>query len=197
MPGVETQGKALLGRWEDWPWPETSACRDRVPRPTNGFPEPEEEAGRTWVKMGFVFSKSRNDIIKNQQEFMVMNSRLQLERQILMQNQMRERVMATNIAWTREFLKYFGTFTGLAAVGLTIGAVKKKKPGLFLPLVPLSFILVYQYDMGYGSLLQRIKSEAENILDSECSMLEMPKGPITFEDIEKARRAQSKFVIEK
>ncbi|KAL8203191.1 UNVERIFIED_CONTAM: hypothetical protein K2H54_044308 [Gekko kuhli] len=101
------------------------------------------------------------------------------------------------IAWSREFLKYFGAFFGLAAVGLTAGAIKKKKPGLFLPIVPLSFIFAYQYDMGYGSLLQRMKGEAENILDTDCSMLEMPKGPLTFEGLEKARRAQSKFFIER
>ncbi|XP_054842748.1 plasminogen receptor (KT) [Eublepharis macularius] len=147
--------------------------------------------------MGFIFSKSMNENIKSQQEFMLMNSRLQLERQLLMQNQMRERQMAMQIAWAREFLKYFGTFFGLAAVGLTAGAIKKKKPGLFLPMVPLSFILAYQYDMGYGSLLQRMKGEAENILDTDCTMLEMPKGPLTFEGIEKARRAQSKFFIER
>lgn len=38
-----------------------------------------------------------------------------------MQNQMRERQTAMQIAWTREFLKYFGTFFGLAAIGLTAG----------------------------------------------------------------------------
>uniref|UniRef100_A0A8D0HAG6 Plasminogen receptor with a C-terminal lysine n=1 Tax=Sphenodon punctatus TaxID=8508 RepID=A0A8D0HAG6_SPHPU len=135
--------------------------------------------------------------LKRQQEFMFMNSRLQLERQILMQNQMRERQMAMQIAWTREFLKYFGAFYGLAAVALTAGSIKKKKPGLLLPVIPLTFILVYQYDMGYGTLLQRMKGEAENILDTESTLLDMPKGVITFETIEKARRSQSKFFIEK
>uniref|UniRef100_A0A8C8VQC1 Plasminogen receptor with a C-terminal lysine n=1 Tax=Pelusios castaneus TaxID=367368 RepID=A0A8C8VQC1_9SAUR len=147
--------------------------------------------------MGFIFSKSINENLKSQQEFMLMNSRLQLERQLLMQNQMRERQMAMQIAWTREFLKYFGSFFGLAAVGLTAGAIKNKKPQLFLPLFPLSFILAYQYDMGYGTLLQRTKGEAENILNTESTLLEMPKGALTFESIEKARRAQSKFFIEK
>ncbi|KFP09372.1 plasminogen receptor (KT) [Egretta garzetta] len=147
--------------------------------------------------MGFVFSKSVNDSLKAQQEFMLMNSRLQLERQLLMQNQMRERQTAMQIAWTREFLKYFGTFFGLAAVGLTAGAIKKKNPGVLLPIVPLSFIFAYQYDMGYGTLLQRIKGEAENILDTQSTLLELPKGPLTYEDLEKIRRSQSKFFIEK
>uniref|UniRef100_A0A8D0FPF1 Plasminogen receptor with a C-terminal lysine n=1 Tax=Strix occidentalis caurina TaxID=311401 RepID=A0A8D0FPF1_STROC len=174
--------------------------------------------------MGFVFSKSMNDSLKAQQEFMVMNSRLQvthtpaavcrkvtrgrclhgaglaaspLERQLLMQNQMRERQTAMQIAWTREFLKYFGTFFGLAAVGLTAGAIKKKNPGVLLPIVPLSFIFAYQYDMGYGTLLQRIKGEAENILDTHSMLLELPKGPLTYEDLEKIRKSQSKFFTEK
>lgn len=45
----------------------------------------------------------------------------QMERQILMQNQMRERQMAMQIAWSREFLKYFGSFLAVATVGLTAG----------------------------------------------------------------------------
>lgn len=40
-----------------------------------------------------------------------------------MQNQMRERQVAMQIAWSREFLKYFGAFFGFAAVGLTAGYV--------------------------------------------------------------------------
>lgn len=46
---------------------------------------------------------------------------VQMERQILMQNQMRERQMAMQIAWSREFLKYFGTFFAVASVGLAAG----------------------------------------------------------------------------
>ncbi|CAB1318156.1 unnamed protein product [Coregonus sp. 'balchen'] len=73
--------------------------------------------------MGFLLSKSMDQNFKKQQEFMLHNARLQMERQILMQNQMRERQMAMQIAWSREFLKYYGTFFSLAALGLTIGWV--------------------------------------------------------------------------
>lgn len=44
-----------------------------------------------------------------------------MERQILMQNQMRERQMAMQVAWSREFLKYFGSFYAVAAFGLATG----------------------------------------------------------------------------
>ncbi|MEE6459202.1 hypothetical protein FKM82_000565 [Ascaphus truei] len=114
-----------------------------------------------------------------------------------MQNQMRERQMAMQIAGTRELLKYYGTFAGIAALGLTAGAIKSKKPSLFIPIIPLGFVFAYQYDMGYGTLLRRMKGEAENILERENKLLELPHQVPTFEDIEKARKAQCKFYIEK
>ncbi|XP_023687678.1 plasminogen receptor (KT) [Paramormyrops kingsleyae] len=147
--------------------------------------------------MGFLMSKSMEQSMKKQQEFMLLNGRLQLERQILMQNQMRERQVAMQIAWSREFLKYYGSFFGLAAFGLSVGAMKRKSPGLFVPIIPLSFILAYQLDTAYGTLLQRMKSEAEDIMVTEHERLELPHGTPTFEAIEKARRAQSAFFLEK
>ncbi|XP_020015195.2 plasminogen receptor (KT) [Castor canadensis] len=147
--------------------------------------------------MGFIFSKSINENMKNQKEFMLMNAKLQLERQLVMQNEMRERQMAMQIAWSREFLKYFGTFFGISTISLTVGAIKQKKPALLFPIVPLSFVFIYQYDLGYGTLLQRMKSEAEDILETEKSKLQLPKGMITFEALEQVRREQSKFFIEK
>ncbi|XP_010891150.1 plasminogen receptor (KT) [Esox lucius] len=141
--------------------------------------------------MGFILSKSMDQSFKKQQEFMLHNARLQLERQILMQNQMRERQMAMQIAWSREFLKYYGTFFSLTTLGLTMGAIKKRKPSLFVPIVPLGFILAYQMDMAYGSLIYRMRSEAESIIVSEHNRLDLPHGAISFESIEKERRAKS------
>ncbi|XP_027565423.1 plasminogen receptor (KT) isoform X2 [Neopelma chrysocephalum] len=103
--------------------------------------------------MGFILSKAMNDRLKEQQEFM----RLQLERQLVLQNLMRERQIAMQIASTREFLKYFGIFFGLSAVVLTTGAMKKKNPAILMPIVPLGFVFAYNCDMGYGTLLQRVK----------------------------------------
>ncbi|XP_036885796.1 plasminogen receptor (KT) [Sturnira hondurensis] len=144
--------------------------------------------------MGFIFSKSMNENMKIQQEFMLMNARLQLERQLIMQNEMRERQMAMQIASSREFLKYFGTFFGIAA---TSGASKRKKPAFLFPIIPLGFVFTYQYDLGCGTLLQRMKGEAKNIRETEKSTLQLPKGMISFESLEKARREQSKFFIDK
>lgn len=141
--------------------------------------------------MGFLLSKSMDANFKKQQEFMLLNGRLQMERQMLMQNQMRERQMAMQIAWSREFVKYYGTFYTLAAVGLTLGAIRKRKPGLFAPVVPLSFVLAYQMDSAYGTLIYRMRGEAESILTSERDRLDLPLGTPTFDSIEKARRAKT------
>ncbi|XP_034048039.1 plasminogen receptor (KT) [Thalassophryne amazonica] len=141
--------------------------------------------------MGLLLSKSMDANLKKQQEFMLHNSRMQLERQILMQNQMRERQMAMQIAWSREFVKYFGAFFILATVGLTAGAIKRRKPVMMSPLVPLSFIFAYQLDSAYGTLIYRMREEAESIMASEHDRLDLPNGTPTFESIEKVRRAKS------
>ncbi|KAL1253554.1 hypothetical protein QQF64_018247 [Cirrhinus molitorella] len=145
----------------------------------------------SFLRMGFLLSKSMEQNFQKQQEFMLLNARLQLERQLLMQNQMRERQMAMQVAWSREFLKYFGSFFGLATLGLTVGAVKKRKPALLAPVFPLSFILAYQMDAAYGSLIHRMREEAESIMASESERLALPQGMPTFESIEKSRRAKA------
>ncbi|KAM6975551.1 plasminogen receptor (KT) [Tautogolabrus adspersus] len=143
------------------------------------------------TNMGFLLSKSMDANFKKQQEFMLHNARLQMERQILMQNQMRERQMAMQIAWSREFLKYFGTFFTVATVGLTAGAIKRKKPALLAPIIPLGFVFAYQMDSAYGNLIYRMRGEAESIMTSEHNRLDLPHGTPTFDSIEKARRARS------
>lgn len=122
---------------------------------------------------------------------MLHNARLQMERQMVMQNQMRERQMAMQVAWSREFLKYYGTFFALATVGLTGGAIKRRKPFLLAPIVPLGFIMAYQVDSAYGTLIYRVRGEAESIMTSDHDRLDLPHGTPTFESIEKARRARS------
>ncbi|XP_068190089.1 plasminogen receptor (KT) [Antennarius striatus] len=141
--------------------------------------------------MGFLLSKSMDANLKKQQEFMLHTGRLQMERQIMMQDQMRQRQMAMQVAWSREFIKYFGTFFTVVSVGTIIGAYKKKKPGLMAPIVPLSFVLAYQMDNAYGTLIYRMRGEAESIMTSERDRLDLPHGTPTFDSIEKARRARS------
>ncbi|XP_061911113.1 plasminogen receptor (KT) [Entelurus aequoreus] len=149
--------------------------------------------------MGFLLSKSMDANLKKQQEFMLHNSRLQMERQLLLQNEMRQRQMAMQVAWSREFLTYFGTFFTLTCAGLTLGAIKRKKAAMLAPILPLSFILAYQVDNAYGSLIHRTREEAESIMSSEQQRLQLPHGTPTFDSIEKSRRAKISFssILEK
>lgn len=64
-----------------------------------------------------------------------------------MQNQMRERMMAMQIARSRELLNWFGSFYVLASIGMVSGFRRTAKPGVLVPLLPLTFILGYQIDM--------------------------------------------------
>ncbi|XP_061787866.1 plasminogen receptor (KT) [Nerophis lumbriciformis] len=149
--------------------------------------------------MGFLLSKSMDANLKKQQEFMLHNSRLQMERQLLMQTEMKQREMAMQVARSREFLTYFGSFFTLTCAGLTLGAIKRKKAAMLAPILPLSFILAYQVDNAYGSLIHRTREEAESIMSSEQQRLQLPHGTPTFDSIEKIRRAKISFssILEK
>lgn len=74
-----------------------------------------------------------------------------------MQNQMRERMVAMQIAKSRELLNWFGSFYLLTAAGMVAGYKKSQRPGILVPLVPLTFLLGYQIDLAYGNKLHRIR----------------------------------------
>uniref|UniRef100_A0A8C4RDK7 Plasminogen receptor, C-terminal lysine transmembrane protein n=1 Tax=Eptatretus burgeri TaxID=7764 RepID=A0A8C4RDK7_EPTBU len=74
-------------------------------------------------------------------------------------------------------------------------SIRRKQPRLLVPVIPLTFVLAYQYDFAYGHFIQRARHEAENILDSNVELVAMPGGVPGFDELEKARRAQSKLAV--
>nr|CAD7430118.1 unnamed protein product [Timema monikensis] len=64
---------------------------------------------------------------------------------------------------------------------------RTRKPGVLAPLLPLSFIGGYQADMAYGNKLHRIRGEAENIMQFEMDLLELPCGLPSASSIDQAR----------
>jgi Uncharacterised conserved protein (DUF2368) len=62
-----------------------------------------------------------------------------------------------------------------------------KRPAVLTPLLPLSFVLFYVGDLGYGSKIHRIYAEAEMIMEHERDLLEMPCGLPTLSSIDAAR----------
>ncbi|XP_054715626.1 plasminogen receptor (KT)-like [Uloborus diversus] len=140
--------------------------------------------------MGSFVGKSVDENFKKNQEFMMQLQRLQLERQIHMRNQIRERKLALQIAKSRECFYWLGAFYVLAAGSMIAAFQKTKKPITLSALLPLTFIVLYQGDLAYGNKLQRITSEAENILQFEENLLHLPLGLPNFESIEEGRQEQ-------
>ena len=71
--------------------------------------------------MGMILGKAVEDSMRKNQEFMQETQRVMLERQIQMQNQMRERMMAQQIARTREMFTWLASFYVLAGLGMIRG----------------------------------------------------------------------------
>ena len=63
-----------------------------------------------------------------------------------------------------------------------------RKPTAFAAFLPLTFLFGYQADLAYGTKLNRVKVEAENILLYENDLIEMPGGLPTLESIDAARK---------
>ncbi len=76
----------------------------------------------------------------------------------------RQLQMAMNIGLARERLKYYsGFYATVTILGIT-GAYFKKNPQFLIPIVPLSFMLAFQYDMCYGNMMERATQTADTLL---------------------------------
>ena len=71
--------------------------------------------------MGLIFGKTMEAQFQKQQDFMIEMNRITLERQIQMQNQMRERMMAAQVARARELFVWLGSFYAISAVAMIAG----------------------------------------------------------------------------
>jgi len=131
----------------------------------------------------------REDMRRNQEQVAEMQ-RIGLERQIHMNNEMREKMMALQLSRARELLYWEGAFYVLATIGMISGYRRTKKPGTLVPLLPLTFMVGYQADLAYGSEMNRIKMEAENILLFERDLVSLPLGTPSLSSIDEARERQ-------
>lgn len=77
-------------------------------------------------------------------------------RQIALQTEMRRRMLAQQLSMQREAFNWWFGFYSLAAIGLTLGGLKTKRPAFIAPLVPLSFVVGYQADLAIGNKMERI-----------------------------------------
>lgn len=127
------------------------------------------------------------DTFKKNQEFITEMNKIKTERYIHMHNLMRERQAATEIARVRELVLWLGSFYIVSVPALFMAWKRTGNTRLLAPILPFSFILAYEIDKGYGNKLERIRQEAEMIMQFEPEMLEVPCGLPTASSIDQAR----------
>lgn len=137
--------------------------------------------------MGNSIGKAMDENLKKNQEFMKEMNRITVERQIQMQNQMREKMAATQIAMARERMTWLGSFYVLACVAMIKG-YRSGSRAAAAPFLPLTFLVAYQADLAYGTKLNRVKSEAESILMYERDIIEIPSGLPTLSSLDAGRQ---------
>ena len=71
--------------------------------------------------MGNFMGKAMDENLKKNQQFMLEMNRITVERQIQMQNQMRERMAAAQVAKAREMFLWLGTFYVVASIAMIRG----------------------------------------------------------------------------
>jgi hypothetical protein len=133
--------------------------------------------------------KVMDDNMKKNQEFMLSSQAMQMERQLTMQMEMRNRMMAQQLAMVREAFNWYGSFYVLATLGLVAGYVRTKNPGLIAPIIPLSFIVGYQGDMALGNKMERILSDADKILENEPQLLRIPGEKLSVDLVDRKRKS--------
>ncbi|XP_072024095.1 plasminogen receptor (KT)-like [Amphiura filiformis] len=147
--------------------------------------------------MGSMISKAMDESFQKQKNLMNEQQRTVMERQLVMQNQMREKQMAMSMSGSRELLNWYGSFYAIALLGMVAGFSRTKNPAILVPALPLTWIVGYQYDWAYGSKVHRIRDGAEAILKDEHDKLGMPLGMPTFIDIERVRLAPPEDELDK
>jgi len=141
--------------------------------------------------MGSIFGKQMDENLKKQQQFMLESQRLQLERTLQMQNMMRERMMAMQIAGSRDLFHWVGGTTLLVYIGAAVEFTRNRNRLALIPCFPLTIVSLYLFDMGYWTKPKRLRITAESLLSTQKSLFRLPLGPITIEDIERRRNSEA------
>ncbi|CAD8050541.1 unnamed protein product [Paramecium primaurelia] len=113
-----------------------------------------------------------NSMKENQKEMQKEMQKKQLEFML----KQRQTQLAIQFASGKEFFHWYASFYSLIFPFCIIGAIKKKNPLPVVVLIPLGFVCAYQYDMFYGDKMNRIKLEAERLIEQESQLFYFPKN---------------------
>ncbi|CAH0403219.1 unnamed protein product [Chilo suppressalis] len=109
--------------------------------------------------MGNYFTVNMEENFKKNQEFIQTINTIKMERQIQLQYQMQERQMAMQIAKSRDTCLWLTAFYVASSTALFTGFRRTKRAYFLVPMVPLTFVTLYYWDLAYGNKVHRIRSE--------------------------------------
>ncbi|CAH0760204.1 unnamed protein product [Diatraea saccharalis] len=109
--------------------------------------------------MGNYFTVNMEENFKKNQEFIQTINKIKMERQIQLQYQMQERQMAMQIAKNRDTCLWLTAFYCAASTALFTGFRRTKRAYFLIPMVPLTFVTLYYWDLAYGNKVHRIRCE--------------------------------------
>lgn len=91
------------------------------------------------------------------------------------------------VALGKERFKYYVAFYATVVPLSILGAIKKKDGRLFAPVVPLTFLLAFQYDMSYGTMIERARDEADNLIVTNPYKFYLPEhsGIVSTQEYER------------
>jgi hypothetical protein len=91
-----------------------------------------------------------------------MESQMAFQKELILKQ--RQAQLATQVAMARERFRYYSVFYWSVLPLAILGAIKQKNPALIVPLIPISCVYAFQYDMCYGDLMERVQAGADNLI---------------------------------
>uniref|UniRef100_A0A7S3CHX9 Uncharacterized protein n=1 Tax=Strombidium rassoulzadegani TaxID=1082188 RepID=A0A7S3CHX9_9SPIT len=103
-----------------------------------------------------------------------MGKQIKVQKEMAMKQ--RQLQMAAQVAMGRERFRYQLGFYSVLLTILPIGAFATKNPKMLFPMLPISFIIAFQYDMLYGNMHIRMQREIASLIQNEPERFFMPAG---------------------
>jgi hypothetical protein len=91
-----------------------------------------------------------------------------------MQKAIAARQMAVGRARAKDMLYFYGAFATIAFPVLITRARATGNPLFMAPVMIISFVAAYQADMAYGNKLERIRNDAEQMLQTSPEIFNLP-----------------------
>jgi hypothetical protein len=118
------------------------------------------------------------------QKAMQKNTETMMKKQGELMMKQRQLMMAHQFAMGKDRFMFYKYFYYTACFGMLANAFRTRNPHVMAPLIPLSFAFAYQWDFYHGNKLQRIRLDAEQLLENHPELFypAMNNGVISEKD---------------